>query len=104
MKTIGISVVVQLIAAFLLMLACFRLPIGFYTFLRVSVFVVSVIVILRRKKRFEIIITAFIALLFNPIFPIYLHCKTIWVVLDLLSAGWFVYCSVIKGENNIMKP
>ena len=55
MKTIGISVVVQLIAAFLLMLACFSLPIGFYTFLRVSVFVVSVIVILRRKKRFEII-------------------------------------------------
>lgn len=80
-----------LISAILLIMACFPLPYGYYTFLRIAITIVSVICIVQNIHEgfaTQNIIWAIIAILFNPIIPIYFS-KTIWVVLDLAIAGWF---------------
>lgn len=94
--------IICLVSALLLVLGCFKLPIGYYTFLRILVFFAAIIVLVGNiceKNVFIIIITALVGILFNPIFPVYLHNKSTWIVLDLLSAGWFVYCAVKNSSK-----
>ena len=82
----------SLIAAVLLSIGCFPLPIGFYTFLRIVVFVVCGILIwhdFEKGFNWSNISFGMIAIVFNPIIPIYLHDKTIWVVLDAIAAVVF---------------
>lgn len=91
-----------LIAALFLLIGCFKLPIGYYTFLRIVVFITSIIVLIGSVKNDMLsfaIVTALIGILFNPILPIYLHSKSIWVILDILSAGWFIFCSIKQGRD-----
>jgi len=78
-----------LITSLFLVLGCFPLPIGYYTFLRIVVFVVCIVVIVKERERgldATNIIAGMIAIVFNPIIPIYLHDKTWWIVIDLLTA------------------
>jgi len=91
--------VVCCISAVLLAIGCFRLPIGYYTFLRIIIFVASLFILtgtIKNKMMYSTIATILVAVLFNPFFPIYLHSKSIWIILDLLSAAWFVYCAIKK--------
>lgn len=101
-KANNISKVTCLIAAFFLLIGFFRMPIGYYTFLRIVVFVTSIIVLTGSIKNDMLslaIVTALVGILFNPILPIYLHSKSVWVILDLLSSGWFVFCSIKHGRD-----
>ena len=78
-----------LITSLFLVLGCFPLLIGYYTFLRIVVFVVCIVVIVKERERgldSTNIIAGMIAIVFNPIIPIYLHDKTWWIVIDLLTA------------------
>lgn len=93
---------VCIISALLLLIGCFKMPIGYYTFLRIVVFVTSIIVLTGSIKNDMLslaIVTALIGILFNPILPIYFHSKSVWVILDLLSSGWFVFCSIKHGRD-----
>ena len=84
----------------LLILACFPLPYGYYKFLRIAITVISVIYIVQNaEKGFSTtnVVWGIVAILFNPLIPIFLS-KTIWVVLDLITAVWCGYNSV--KENN----
>jgi len=88
---------ISLLTAILLVVGCFHLPIGYYTFLRIIVFIASfVLIVMNRDKglSFVVIVTAFLGILFNPIIPVYLHNKTAWVVIDTLAAAWFLYLSI----------
>lgn len=90
----SISQTISIIAAILLIIGCFRLPIGYYTFLRIVVCIVAVILLFYPKSEsvtYCHIINGLVAILFNPIIPIYLHSKTAWVVIDAATAGWFLY-------------
>lgn len=81
------------IAAVMLILACFHLPIGYYTFLRIAVFGIAIVlIVLNRSRGIDAanIITALLAILFNPIVPIYLHSRSTWLWIDLLAAVWFI--------------
>jgi hypothetical protein len=76
-----------------LLIALFPLPIEYYTFLRILTSIGAVTVLVNEMKR-DVNLTGilFIAvlILFNPIFPIYLYKKYLWMPLDILTAALFL--------------
>lgn len=79
------------LAAVMLILAIFALPYGYYTLLRWVVAAISIYVAiaLGEAKDSKLWIFVGLAILFNPIVPIY-RTKPFWVVADLISAGLFL--------------
>lgn len=85
---------ILLIAAVLLAIGCFKLPIGYYTFLRIVVCITAILAIIANKDSgFDWcnIIFALIAIFFNPIIPIHLHSKLAWTIIDAICAVWMGY-------------
>lgn len=83
-----------IICSLLLLLALFNMPHAYYSFLRIAVTgVIIVTIYLKDVKRSYLwdVIFIIIALLFNPINPIYLHNKELWMTIDIIS------CSFIMG-------
>lgn len=91
-----------LLCAGLLFLGLVNLPIGYYTLLRIAVTIASVAVVL---KEFEkginawVITFGLIAILFNPIIPIYLYSKSLWIPIDLTVGVLFVIKSFTLKQN-----
>lgn len=70
-------------------------PIGFYSLLRLSIFIVALMVaygFYQSKITSWALIFCGVAFLFNPIAPIYLNKQT-WVVFDFISAILFFIAS-----------
>lgn len=86
-----------------LVLGIFDLPIGYYTFLRVVITIISLLIIINENKTkidFWKIIFLVILILFNPIIPIYLYNKGIWIVIDIIVALLFFLKFILqKGEG-----
>ena len=85
---------ILILVAALLVIGCFSLPIGYYTFLRIAVCVASVLAIVANIEEsftFVNIVFAVVAIFFNPIIPIHLHSKEAWTVIDALCAAWMIY-------------
>jgi uncharacterized membrane protein YadS len=93
--------IVWLICAVPLVGAVLRLPYGYYNSLRIVICGTSALIAvagLLEETRSDMAWTAafiLIAVLFNPILPIWLH-RSIWFYLDLMAAGVFaahlVFC------------
>ena len=82
----------MLICAGLLFLAIVKLPIGYYTFLRIVVTIGAVAVVIDENEiNFWTIIFGIIAILFNPILPIYLNNKSAWMPIDLICGILFIF-------------
>jgi len=80
-------------------IAVFRLPIEYYTFLRIFISIGALIVIynaLRFKHYYVSILFLGILTLFNPIFPIYLYKKSIWIPLDVITGVLFLLLDFIE--------
>ena len=80
-----------------LFLAIIDLPIGYYTFLRILVTIGASSVILTEISKginFWIIIFGIIAILFNPIIPVYLNDKSVWIPIDIIAAIFFLIKSI----------
>lgn len=91
---------IRLIAAGMLIFAIIDLPYGYYIFLRIIICILSCFtayVALVSDKKPWIWIFGVIAVLFNPIIPIYLD-KEIWTVIDIIVAIIFAV-SVIKIKS-----
>ena len=94
---------VALIAAAVSIAACFPLPIGYYTFMRIVVFIAAAIVIIQKRDEglsTQNIATGLLAILLNPIIPIHLQSKTAWVVIDIIAAAWFIYLAFSAKRDN----
>lgn len=81
-----------LTAVILLLLALFNLPYGYYTFLRIIIFSIAcytIIVLYRLEKTIMSLIFVIIAVLFNPIIPVYLE-RDIWAIIDIITAIVFL--------------
>jgi len=92
--------IASVISAVMLLLAIPDLPYGYYTLLRwvvtaSAIFLVWVAYKLERK--FWLFSMGIVALLFNPIAPIYLDKET-WVVIDFIVAVLFLV-SIFKLKN-----
>ncbi|MFV0177889.1 hypothetical protein OBK27_13250 [Empedobacter falsenii] len=84
-----------LVIAIILFIACLPLPIGYYTFTRLVVFIISIFLIYYSFKNnlgntTQIIIFALIGILFNPILPIYLNNKFYWMIIDFGIGIYFI--------------
>ncbi|KQM79045.1 hypothetical protein ASE74_00230 [Pedobacter sp. Leaf216] len=78
-------------------LCCFaailKLPIEYYTFLRTIVSLGAVLHIyswINQKNYSLAIVFILVLILFNPFFPIYLHRKSIWIPLDVITGLLFL--------------
>lgn len=82
-----------LICAGLLFIGILDLPIGYYTFLRIAVTMGSVAVLVTEFENgwnIWIITFGLIAILFNPLIPIYLKDKSAWMPIDIIGGIIFV--------------
>jgi hypothetical protein len=89
--------------AFLMFLAIFDLPYSYYEFLRPAVFIGSIILIFlisqeNSKLSLLILLISIVALLFNPIIPIYSN-RGFWLPVNLLSGILFSYLSLYFGKK-----
>jgi hypothetical protein len=78
-----------IIAAAMLLIATLPLPIEFYTLLRIVVFGVaaySAYCFFDNKNSQAGLILVLIAIVWNPLIPIYLYDKFIWILLDISAA------------------
>ena len=69
------------------------MPIGYYTLLRLVVCACAIYYSFYSKQNNDemaMLIFGFVVILYNPIFPIYLYEKSIWIVLNIITA-WLFY-------------
>jgi len=87
----------------------FRLPIEYFTFLRILVSVAALLVLyitVKAQQHYFSILFLVVLILFNPVFPIYLYRKSLWIPLDTLTGILFLLITFVdklelKKEENI---
>ena len=93
-----------LICAGLLFIGLIDLPIGYYTLLRIVVTIGSIAVVVTEYEEglnFWVITFGLIAILFNPLIPIYLNDKSAWMPIDIIGGILFIIKSLtIKTNKN----
>ncbi|MDQ8747607.1 hypothetical protein BAS06_03735 [Elizabethkingia miricola] len=82
-------------------IAVLRLPIDYYRFLRIIIFIgagVALLHLIWSKVYHWALIFGFILILFNPISPIYLYRKSLWIPLDIITGILFLCLNFIKRQ------
>ncbi len=95
------------LCALALLLALFPLPMEYYTFLRIFVTIGAITVLTQEIKRdvtFLGICFIVILFVFNPIVPIYLYKKALWMPLDFGAALLFLMYGYKTELKNHLKP
>ena len=90
-----------LVCAAILFLSIADLPIGFYTFLRIVVTIGSVVVVVSELEdglNFWVISFGLLAIVFNPLIPVYLHDKSAWMPIDIIGGILFAIKSFTLKE------
>lgn len=90
--------ILMIVCAAFLFLSLVNLPIGYYTFLRILITIGSIAIIVTEIEEginIWIILFGLTAILFNPLFPVYLHNKSTWMPLDLISGILFIVKSFL---------
>lgn len=83
--------------AALLLLGALKLPYGYYTFLRIVVTLYTLLLAFYahdQSKNNTMILFLSIAILFNPLIPIYLS-KDVWGIIDVATAVLFIALPLI---------
>lgn len=92
----------QLIAIAMLLLALLPMPYGYYTLLRIAICAFSVYLVYRIwQKNIQLWLWIFIiiAILFNPIIPIYLS-RGLWALIDItVAVVFFVSITQLKIDD-----
>lgn len=85
------------------LIACFDLPMGYYTFLRIVLPIGSIVIFSKEiQKQLTVYGLAFlsIAILFNPILPIYLNHKSNWLPIDIITGILFLLYGFKEKNKN----
>ena len=91
-----------LICAGLLFIGLLDLQIGYYTLLRIVVTIGSVAVVVTEFENglnFWVITFGLIAILFNPLIPVYLNDKSAWIPIDIIGGIIFIIKSFTLKQN-----
>ena len=95
----------SIVCGILLLLGIAQLPIGYYTFLRIAVTLCAIGIIVTEIKKtnaLRLILFVIIVVVFNPVIPVYLYQKTIWIPIDVAAAVVFiVYGLKYKKHQNV---
>lgn len=94
LKNIKFSIVPAIAASALLLLTFLDWPYGYYNFLRIIVTIVGIYYAYYLYQKFQKLDFWFwglvtIIIIFNPIFPIYLGDKSVWMIIDIITAIFF---------------
>lgn len=82
---------VSIICALVLFIATINFPIAYYMPLRIIVFIGAILFAITNYKHLFIFMTfCLIAVLFNPIYPIYLYIKSYWIPIDIITGILFL--------------
>ena len=97
--------VIFLIPAALLLLALVDMPSGYYVLMRIVVCIASAIVAYGSYKRGDslngsAILFGLMAILFNPIIPVYLYDREIWMPIDIIGSIVFVVKGLVFKNTN----
>jgi len=89
-------------AVLCLFVAIAPLPIGYYTFLRVLVTVAALAnayYAFSKNSTLWIAVFILIAVLFNPVFPVYLYKKSLWMPVNIITGILFLSVIVNPKKN-----
>jgi len=93
-----------LICAGLLFIGLIDLPTGYYTLLRIAVTIGSVAIVVTEFENglnFWVITFGLIAIIFNPLIPIYLNDKSAWIPIDIIGGIIFAIKSFYNGPEKL---
>jgi hypothetical protein len=93
----------SLICSVFLLVALAPLPSGFYTFLRIVVFIGALVIAFGKHASANSLLRwgfIAIAVLFNPIIPVYLYEKGIWMPIDIIAAIAFAAYSFNSSSKS----
>lgn len=82
-------------------IAILKLPITYYTFLRIIISlgaILAIYIFLKHKDHTWLIVFVILLILFNPVFPIYLYRKSAWAPLDILAGILFLLLAFVKRK------
>ena len=95
--------VIGLVPTVMLVVAVFDLPYGYYTFLRLVVTVAALLIAwfewANARRALWLVLMGLIALLFNPIVPVYLT-REIWFFIDLAVAAIFMVYVIVTHRGD----
>ena len=97
---------INIICAFALFIGISNLPIQYYSFLRILTFIGCLLILFDQNISLVWKLTfLMIAVLFNPIFPMYLYVKSYWIPMDIFSGILFLLISHYgyNGKEKKMK-
>ena len=91
-----------LLPAALLLVALLPLPYGYYNFLRWVVMLaggIAAYAFYRSRNRVDVfvVVSALVAVAFNPIVPVILN-KGLWSVIDVAVAAWFAFIAIWRNQ------
>jgi len=90
-----------LLCALTVLIAAFKLPIQYYTFLRIIITIGATTALINEMKN-DVnlwgITFLMMAILFNPFIPIYLYQKLIWIPIDIITALLFLAYTYRKSK------
>lgn len=96
--------IISIICALLLFTAVLKAPREYYWLLRTIVFIGALLVLIKNGYHiYWMLLFGFVAILFNPIFPIFLHEKLYWMPLDILTGILFLLEVIINRPKKV-KP
>lgn len=86
--------IVNIVCALALFIGIANLPIQYYSFLRTLTFIGCILILFHKKVALEWKLPFIpIAVLFNPIFPMYLYLKPYWIPMDIIAGILFLLIS-----------
>ena len=93
--------IINILCSIALFIAINRLPIAYYTFLRILVFIGSLLILFNKEVIYYWkLIFIPIAVFFNPIAPIFLYLKSYWIPIDMIVAILFLFITFYGYEEN----
>jgi uncharacterized protein DUF6804 len=96
----------RIVGAMLLFVAIIHLPIGFYTFLRIMVTGIAAYNAYEARNsegKLWLILFIVAAIVFNPVIPIYLGGKGMWLPVDVVFGTVFLISCFVKSDGNFNK-
>lgn len=88
----------------ILLIGLADLSIGFYTFLHILVTIGTILVVVNEfenELKLGTIVFRLIAIVFNPLIPIHLGDKGLWMPIDLIGAIIFIFRALIYQDKKL---